>query len=61
MEAKLRMSNRNQNEDDIRPRSGRTLPDPVDMRVEVKIQDLVNDLDEAISKAGGKKRRSLRA
>ena len=24
MEAKLRMSNRNQNEDDIRPRSGRT-------------------------------------
>ena len=38
-----------------------TLPDPVDMRVEVKIQDLVNDLDEAISKAGGEERRSLRA
>ena len=61
MEAKLRMSNRNQIENDIRPRSGRTLPDPVDMRVEVKIQDLVNDLDEAISKAGGEERRSLRA
>ena len=29
-----------------------TLPDPVNMRIEVKIQDLVNDLGEAIYKAG---------
>ena len=38
-----------------------TLPDPVDMRIEVKIQDLVNDLGEAIYKAGREEAGCLRA